>query len=159
MAKKWEDMKLTVELVPKPLWGLSLYAKLSRAAWSALKKKVFAEEGKRCFICGYAGQRFYLHEFWDYDDKRRVQRLVSVHHLCDFCHKVKHIGRTLHTPDGERELEQQGLTREDIVAHFCAVNNCESSDFERYHDEVFKVWRERNRHKWSQDIPQEIITR
>ena len=32
------------------------------------------------------------HEVWDYDDARRVQRLVRLIALCPACHEVKHLG-------------------------------------------------------------------
>ena len=92
------------------------------------------------------------HEFWEYDDKRHVQRLVAVHHLCDLCHKVKHIGFWCRTRDGKELLARLGLTREDLVRHFCRVNNCSREEFEEHEREAFRIWEERSRHRWKQDF-------
>ena len=39
-----------------------------------------------------------LHEEWRYEDDTKTQRLVALVPLCQFCHEVKHIGRTMKTP-------------------------------------------------------------
>jgi len=86
------------------------------------------------------------------DGERRVQRLVAVHHLCGLCHKIKHIGYWCHTEEGRRRLARAGLSREDLVAHFCRVNNCSREDFLRHEEEAFGVWAERSKHEWKQDF-------
>lgn len=40
------------------------------------------------------------------------------------CHKIKHIGFWLKTPRGLKKLKKLGLTPEDLIEHFCEVNNC-----------------------------------
>jgi len=93
-----------------------------------------------------------LHEFWAYDDEKHTQTLSAIHHLCNLCHKIKHIGFWCHTADGRMKLKQAGLDRDDLIRHFCRVNNCTKQDFQEYEDNAFDVWRERSKHQWEQDF-------
>jgi hypothetical protein len=148
--------KLTIELVPQTVWYSSLYNIFKEAnqydLWGDIKRTIFKNEGRKCWICGEENRRLEAHEFWEYDDKNHIQKLVAIHHLCDLCHKIKHIGLWLHTSDGERMLEEQGLHPEDIIEHFCRVNNCSEDDFENHEEEAFKIWSNRSEHKWIQDF-------
>ena len=146
------SIKLTIELVPSTAWNQSLYNLLPRKEWTDLKNKVFTKEGHQCYICGSSEGILSLHEFWSYDEPTYVQKLVEFHHLCNLCHKIKHIGFWCHTVDGQAKLEQEGYSPDDLVTHFCKVNNCSKEDFERYEDESFKVWKKRSQHGWSQDF-------
>ncbi len=148
--------KLTIELVPSTAWFSSLYHVYREAGrldeWRRLKEELFEREGRRCWICGRRGGRLEAHEFWEYDDENHVQRLVAVHHLCSMCHKVKHIGFWCYTREGRERLAREGLTREDLIEHFCRVNNCTREDFERHEEEAYRKWVERSRHRWRQDL-------
>ena len=145
-------MILEIELVPSTVWYSSLYRLLPRNEWHRLKDKVYAKEERKCYICGSEQKPFSLHEFWEYDDDRHVQRLSQVHHLCNLCHKIKHIGFWCHTADGRTRLEQEGLGRDDLVEHFCTVNNRTREEFLEHEDKAFDVWRERSNYDWKQDF-------
>ncbi len=145
-------MKLTIELVPSTAWNQSLYNLLPRNEWNKIKNNVFAQEGYQCYICGDSTGTMSLHEFWSYDETSHVQKLDEFHHLCNKCHKIKHIGFWCHTTDGQAKLEQEGYSREDLVKHFCKVNNCSQRDFERYEEESLGIWEKRSQHGWSQDF-------
>lgn len=93
-----------------------------------------------------------MHEFWSYNELTHVQNLVEFHHLCDLCHKVKHIGFWCHTPDGLAKLADEGYTPDDIVNHFCKINNCSKEDFEKYEEEAFDLWEKRSQLDWTQDF-------
>lgn len=145
-------MKLTIELVPSTAWSQSLYNLLPRNVWYDIKNKVFAKEGHRCYICGDSTTTLQLHEFWSYDETTRIQKLVEFHHLCDQCHKIKHIGFWCHTADGEAKLKEEGLTRDDLIKHFCKVNECSADTFEQAEDEAFEIWNKRSQQMWNQDF-------
>lgn len=151
----WKGFKLTIELVPSTVWFSSLYQIYKKrnqlGEWKKIKDQLFEEEGRRCWICGKGGH-LEAHEFWEYDDESHIQRLVAVHHLCGMCHKVKHIGFWCCTPDGNKLLAESGLTRDDLISHFCAVNNCSRRDFEKHEEEAFRIWRERSEYEWKQDF-------
>lgn len=92
------------------------------------------------------------HEFWEYDDVKHIQRRRATHHLCGFCHKIKHIDLWLHTPDGARMIQKERLTKQDIINHFCTVNNCSEKEFQKHEDEAFSLWKERSQYAWKQDF-------
>jgi len=70
----------------------------------------------------------------------------------DFVHKVKHIGFWCYTDEGKEQLRQAGLTRDDLIKHFCEVNNCSVKDFLEYEEDMFYVWEERSKYNWKQDF-------
>jgi len=148
--------KLTIELVPATVWFSSLYQYYRKSGqldkWRKIKEELFKREGRKCWICGKEGVRLEAHEFWEYDDVNHVQRLVAIHHLCSLCHKVKHIGFWCYTEEGRMLLAREGLTREDLIEHFCKVNNCTREEFEEHEREAFRIWRERSLHEWKQDF-------
>jgi len=156
MKEKIKKFKLEIELVPATVWFSSIYQiykknnKLNE--WLKQKKKIFEKEGKDCWICGRKNHRLEAHEFWKYDDKNHIQKLRAIHHLCPLCHKIKHIGFWCHTPEGIKILEKSGLTEENLINHFCKVNNCSKKEFKSYEREAFRIWRERSKYKWKQDF-------
>jgi hypothetical protein len=81
-----------------------------------------------------------LHEFWSYDSSTQIQKLTEFHHLCNLCHKIKHIGFWCHTADGQAKLKQEGLTRNDLITHFCTVNRCPENEFENHEQAAFALW-------------------
>lgn len=149
------DLKLIIELVPSTVWYSSIYRYYKDSnnlqKWGEIKKELFAAEGKNCWICGKEGSRLEAHEFWKYDEKNNVQKLEAIHHLCGLCHKVKHIGLWLHTPNGERMLKKEGRTKEDVIDHFCGVNHCSREAFKKHEKEAFEIWNARSKHAWKQD--------
>jgi len=148
-------VKLEIELVPSSLWGFSLYGFYSKAnpqRWREIKEDIKTREGDKCWICGQQGKPFRLeaHEFWDYDEKNKIQKLVAIHHLCSQCHRIKHIGRSLFTAEGQQELGEKG--KQQLVSHFCKVNQCSESDFQRHQKEAFETFQRRSRLDWYQDF-------
>ena len=147
-----KKFKLEIELVPSSVWRSSLYHLLPKGVWYKTKQRLYAEEGRKCYICSSKEGLFSAHEFWEYDDKKHIQRLVGIHHLCNLCHKIKHIGFWCHTADGRAKLKQEGLDREDLIAHFCSVNGCTREEFLEYEEKAFEKWSERSKHQWKQDF-------
>jgi len=49
-------------------------------------------------------------------------------------------------------LENEGLTKDDVINHFCEVNKCTHEQFEEHEEEEFKIYAKRSQHKWSQDF-------
>ncbi|MFX0141394.1 MAG: HNH endonuclease [Candidatus Hodarchaeota archaeon] len=152
---KEKKLKLTIELVPKSLWGFSIYRYYKNnnqlGKWKEIKDELFEREGRECWICGDKRRRLEAHEFWEYDDIKHIQTLAAIHHLCFLCHKIKHIGRTF-TKNGRRELAEIGLTPDDIIRHFCEVNQCPISDFQQHASKAKRIWNERNKFTWKQDL-------
>jgi hypothetical protein len=154
MGKK--DLKLTIELIPRPLWFFSLYNLYKQqkqlSKWNKMKKRLFEKEGRRCWICGEENVRLEAHEFWEYDDHKHVQKLVAIHHLCAMCHRIKHIGFWCSTDEGLQRMDQMGLTENDLIKHFCNVNTCSRKEFEEHHEQSTMIWKERSEFDWKQDL-------
>lgn len=147
-----KKLKLEIELVPSSVWYSSLYQLLPKKAWYRIKQRLYVQEGRKCYICGSTEGRFSAHEFWEYDDKDHIQRLAGVHHLCNLCHKIKHIGFWCYIARGKANLEREGLNREDLIKHFCTVNDCTTKDFLEHERKAFDAWTERSKHQWKQDF-------
>jgi hypothetical protein len=62
------------------------------------------------------------------------------------CHHSKHIGLA-------GILASEGkLDYEEVVEHFCKVNECNKMDFLKHREETFKVWEKRSLFEWQQDF-------
>lgn len=139
-------MKLTVELVPSTVWYKSLYKLLPREVWDRIRNEVIINNGRKCQVCGETEGTMNLHEVWEYDDTKHVQRLKGFILLCKMCHHVKHIGLA-------GILANQGkLDYNEVIKHFCKVNNCSEKEFEKHRTEAFEIWGKRSEHKWKQDF-------
>lgn len=151
-----KEFNLKIELVPSTAWNLSIYKTLKNnnqeSIWKEIKEEIFGKEGKKCWICGKENCRLEAHEFWEYDDKNHIQKLMDIHHLCNLCHKIKHIGFWCHTLDGKKKLNEEGLDKIDLINHFCEINNCSEIEFKKHEEEAFKIFDDRSQHKWKQDF-------
>lgn len=151
-----KQFKLSIELVPSTIWYANIhnyYKKTNQMnKWQELKQYLFETEGRHCWICGKENIYLEAHEFWEYDDYRRIQKLAAVHHLCGLCHKIKHIGLWCHSHEGPSKLRRQGLSREQLIQHFCHVNKCTTGDFLKYEDYAFVQWKQRSKFQWKQDL-------
>ena len=135
-----KQYKLTIELVPKPLWSSNPRLAMGRAKWDRLRRQVYEDYGHRCGICGAEG-RLEAHECWEYDDDARVQRLSAFVALCGACHRVKHLGlASILAKEGKADME--GLRR-----HFMDVNGCSSREFAAHAEQALNVWRRRSAHE------------
>lgn len=147
--------KLDIELVPRSAWNQSLYNYFKNnkriIEWNKIKNDIFLSEGRKCWICGAANSGLEAHEFWEYDETNGIQKLLAIHHLCSMCHKIKHIG-FWGTEDGLKILEKYNLSWEDIIKHFCRINECTIEDFQLHKKKAFEIWGGRNKLKWKQDF-------
>lgn len=145
-------LKLTIELVPEPLWWRSLHRSTPRVKWDALRQQVLERFGARCIVCGAAAK--IAHEVWEYDDAAHVARLREIIPICELCNGVKHIGLT-------RKLAARGQAVQSRVEyHFLKVNGCDLETLKQHERQAFETWRERHQHKWTIDYgPYERISR
>jgi hypothetical protein len=139
------ELKLTLELVPNPLWGRSLHKLLLRKEWEKIREQVIMQYNNQCGICG-AGGRMICHEIWYYDDVNHIQRLTGFIALCDMCNNCKHMGRS-------GNLARQGkLDFGEVIDHFCRVNGISKSEVIAIRKVASDQWSERNKHEWTQDF-------
>ncbi|ACZ43138.1 conserved hypothetical protein [Thermobaculum terrenum ATCC BAA-798] len=131
---------LTVELVPSTSWGSNLRSILTPAQWDEIRREAYARAGHRCTACGRRG-RLEAHEVWEYDDDRRIQRLVDVAALCHDCHMVVHWGYASTRGLGDRALR-----------HLARVNGWSLEDARLYLEAQLELWARRSRHPWQLDL-------
>lgn len=139
-------MKLTTELVPSTVWYSSLYRLLPGEVWNNIRNGIIEENGRKCQICGETEGRMNLHEIWRYDDRNHMQKLEGFILLCEMCHHVKHLGLA-GILAGEGKLDYN-----DVIKHFCRVNECKPKDFNSHEKLAFEVWSKRSQHPWKQDF-------
>lgn len=137
------QLKLTVELIPRPLVGLTLRRCLSAEDWRYLSRWCESRAGYQCEICGGAGEKdpVVTHESWTYDDTEKIQILTGVIALCPDCHRVKQYHSSC----------RLGFT-DSVRRHFQQVNNCSQADLERHEIEVTSLARSRSVFPWLQDL-------
>jgi hypothetical protein len=144
--------KPAVSPVPKPLWNENLRHRLSKSAWSKLRKQLIDERGLRCETCGKEvaeSKKISAHEEWEYDTSTSpaVAHLTGIKLSCWLCHAVEHVGFA-------NELAQSGAfpnALEYAIQHFCAMNNVGRDVYEKHKDEAFAEWHRRNAMQWRVD--------
>ncbi len=133
---------LSVELIPTPLWGRSL-ANLARKGWGpqweAIRLKEFSKTSGKCEFC--SGPGVILHEHWEYDDSRNVQRLSVFSVTCDRCSLVHHFGRA-----GKMGRENEALW------HMMQVIRISQAEAESLVEQAFDDWERRSMCTWIQDF-------
>lgn len=136
-------MKLTIELVPESCWYSNVRSEVSKEEWDYLRKDCYKKANYCCEICGGKGDKWPVecHEIWNYDDKKKIQKLERLIALCPNCHKVKHIGLT--TMNGELDL---------AIRHLMIVNKISEKEANSIIKKSFSIWKKRNQFDWSLDI-------
>lgn len=136
--------KLTVELVPAPLWGFNLRQLFTQAQWRDLRTACYKRAGHTCEVCGdLRGRPPEAHEIWEYDDLKKVQTLKGLICLCNQCHKVKHIGFAL-------SQGQETFIR--ALRHLAVVNEWPIELAGEYVDRQFQIHEIRSELTWTQDL-------
>lgn len=149
MSKSTTAMVLVPELVPYPLWGMSL-ARKGGSLWQFIRLQVYEDSGHMCAICKCSieeSRNFLCHEVWNYDDVAHVQELIGFQGLCHNCSSIKHIKQL-----GAAMLEGH-VTREEynaIIEHALKVNKCTQEQFDVVVDNAALTWAERSVHDWVQ---------
>ena len=137
-------MKLELDLIPMPLFGLSI-AQTQRTAWKKLRYWALESEGC-CEICDSETDKLEVHEKWTYtvNGITGIQRLSDLFVLCADCHRFKHYGRSeiVLTPRQLAELKQ----------HAMRVNGCSVQDLNRHIKSAEYRWRQLNKLVWTQDF-------
>ena len=141
-------MKLELELIPEKQWHKSLANLLPKPVWDSLRREVYQEFGYSCAICGAVNCRVNCHEVWEFDDRKKIQKLVAFKSLCDHCHNIKHWGRTVALV---HQGEYSSNYLEKLTQHFCEVNQCSVEDFERHKVEAGDTWLRRSKYKYKLD--------
>ncbi|WP_126582600.1 HNH endonuclease [Tengunoibacter tsumagoiensis] len=139
------QLRLTIELVPRPCWYSNMRNVVPRSFWDALRKQVYAQYNYQCGVC-QAGRPLHCHEIWHYDDDTHIQLLQGFIALCEWCHHIKHLGLAgILAKEGKLDYHR-------VVVHFLTVNDCHLEDFESHRQQAFAQWRTRNYYEWKTDL-------
>lgn len=136
------EYKLNFELVPDSCWYSNLRTVLSPSAWDLIRRRVYANAGGKCEICGGSSNRLEAHEQWEYDEENKIQRLKRVVAVCRACHQVIHIGRT-QIMGGEEAASR----------HFMQVNGCCYAEYRKALGKANEDHLRRNKiDEWALDV-------
>jgi len=145
--------RLVAELVPSSTWGWNLRSLLTAKGWEIVRQKVYEKAGFVCSICGGKGHKHPVecHERWEYDDAKRVQKLVGLESLCPSCHEVRHIGRAFAVGRGPKAM-----------THMMKVNSWTLDQVEKHIEEAMTIWNSRKGVwkldlSWLGGIPPELL--
>jgi hypothetical protein len=120
-----------IDLVPGPLFGISLCRLASPAQWRKLRDQALLDSDFRC-CCGrwVADERWLCHEQWHYHEIQSQDRCVATMSglvpTCERCSLVNHMGRTM-------SLSDEGIlppgTFEGVRRQYCRVNRASREQF------------------------------
>jgi hypothetical protein len=144
-AVRPRKLRLAIEPVPQSSWYRELGRVFPEAEWKTLREVTLAEAGNRCAICGSAGP-LRVDAAWEYDDRRRLQRLIGFRALCARCWALKNYSFT------EESDRQEGIPLPVLERHFLQVNLCRRATLEAHRREARAVWRRRSRFRWTADL-------
>ena len=139
----FNNLNLTIELVPSTSFYKNLRKILSKQQWDILRRESYRKANYRCEICGGKGQNHPVecHEIWHYDDENLIQRLNGLISLCPPCHEVKHIGYAGISGNFDR-----------AVIQLSKVNHISTNDAHLYIQKVYDLWEKRSLKQWEIDI-------
>jgi hypothetical protein len=141
------DLRLKIELIPRPLWGQNLRTIMGTTQWRRLTV-MLDKEKPCCAICGSLQGPLQAHEEWDYEEGKSsgVATLKRVNRVCQDCHSIHHIGRT------QKRLMSGVInwaTWDRLIAHFLRVNDCDMATWERHGREARLAWKRRSSMTWT----------
>lgn len=165
-----KKLLLEIKPIPTDLLGISLKKIFrdrtnSKGLWGKLKKKIFKDEGEHCWICGKkysVKDPLELNEFWEIrlhnTKKLGIQSLESLHHICRMCHLVVHFDIWTENPEFiQIREERMKITIDDMINHFCKINECNRSFFNRYYKKVENKISKFKKYKWKIDFGNQNI--
>jgi 5-methylcytosine-specific restriction endonuclease McrA len=147
MAKEVQEIKLTVELIPKTCHYSNVRTSIKSSDWDKIRLYIYEKAQYKCEICGDTGLKqgykhsVECHEIWKYNDKKKIQKLIGFMALCPLCHQVKHAGRSM-------AMGKQNQ----LIQRIRKINQWDQSRVDQYLAESFEVNKERSTHEWALDL-------
>lgn len=128
-----EELKLTINMLPKGAWNNDFSKTLSKKDWDKLRDFALKRANGKCEICGYETSNLDVHEEWEFDVKKKTQTLKKIIAICSKCHGVKHFKNSVRLGYGEEAQE-----------HFMKTNNCSEMEFASHLNKSLLDYNERN---------------
>lgn len=129
-----EELKLTINMLPKGAWNNDFSKTLSKKDWDKLRNFALNRAKGKCEICGYKTDDLDVHEEWVFDVKKKTQTLKYIKAICSRCHGVKHFRNSVRLGFGE-EAEK----------HFIKVNSASEMQFASHLHKSLIEYEERNK--------------
>ena len=131
-----------ISLIPSTSWYKSLANLLPKDVWRRIRNRELKRVGFKCELCGKK-QSYGLncHEVWEFDDIRKIQKLVGYRILCRPCHLLHHLG-----------FAHVKGKFDEVKSHAINVLKIDPEEFEEFVVHVFEEWEERSAYKWKIDI-------
>lgn len=156
---KRKRIRLKPELVPRTLWGRSVYQKLRsqgrRRVWECIRADVLKRAKGKCQICGhYQKKGMICHEKWKYDKKALNASLTGFKIVCPMCNNVLHFGRTMAVL-----WEKNPQILEDVLLHVSEVNQVNRDQASKILDDGMWAWVEIADEEWKINIDPKLVSR
>ncbi|MCL2176792.1 MAG: hypothetical protein FWB72_02440 [Firmicutes bacterium] len=65
------NLKLTIDLLPKGAWGNNFSKTLKKKDWDTLRQACYARANFKCAVCNRETPKLDAHEIWDFDIKNK----------------------------------------------------------------------------------------
>jgi hypothetical protein len=144
--------KLSVELIPTTVRSNSLFYYFNQnkmlEGWTKIISQLIEREGQQCWICEKESKQLHLHEFWTFDDENHRMILQELHHVCNLCDKLLNANLWFLTDYGREQLLKLEILPEDLIKHYCKVNDCSLKDFGKDWRRAVDTWKKRNTVIW-----------
>ncbi len=157
--EKRKKIRLKPELVPRSLWGKSVYQKLRaegrRRDWERIRKDVLKRAKGKCQICGHFQEKGMIcHEKWRYGKKDLVATLTGFKIVCPMCNNSLHFGRTIAVIwEKDPEILRQ------VIQHVARVNDISEQEAQDVLDKGFFDWMEIADGNWRINIDPRLTSR
>ena len=125
-------LPLSIELVPQPCWGKNIRSELSQLEWDLIRHEVYRRAGGKCEICD-SSIKLHAHEVFEYDEPKRIMKLIGLMGICGRCHEVKHYGRASVTGRSKQAREW-----------FMVINGLGENETNEYIQAAFGDWQIRS---------------
>jgi hypothetical protein len=154
--------KLMPAMVPRPLWGRSVYNELRktkrRKHWDALRRVELEAAVNTCARCSaHYDSHMVCNEIWQYDDDKHIATLKAFEIVCRDCDSVLHLGKSL-IIGGKKGDEGTSERGDQAVKQLMKVNGITKKAAERMVMNAFDQWLARSTHEtWTIRIASELI--
>ena len=133
-----EELKLTIEMLPKGAWNNDFSKTLPKKEWDIVREFCYKRANHKCEICGFETEDLDAHEVWEFDVRNKTQTLKDIIAICSKCHGVKHIRNSQRLGYGDNAKK-----------HFLRVNNCSELEYAAHLTRAQLDFEERNKiYRW-----------
>lgn len=138
---------LFIDLVPSTCWFSNVRSCIHPKDWDRVRNHIYERTNYTCECCGIntkedtTNGQLEAHERWNYDEEKKIQKLMRIIALCHQCHQSTHMGLA-----GLRGKDEEAMT------HLQKVKNITQSEACKERNESGILHRIMSQHEWKLDI-------